>query len=234
VPNSLESAIVFVLVIAPGYLLVRGFSVGRTRIPPERDLHVLAEAVVASVAWLVAVYLVFEGTISDYGLLPREDARLEAHGVDVARLLLLSMILAPYGAGRIAGFSARWLSDLLGRFLERAAEILRASDRTGRPTRFLRWWVNRLRTVAFITPPTAWDRFWRHIDPQKQEPVTVHLKDGVLVRGALRSVDQSPLPHRVELTYGQAYDEDGNEIALGWGDRGVYLEGSEIRAVYFE
>jgi uncharacterized protein DUF6338 len=234
VPNSLESAIVFVLVIAPGYLLVRGFSVGRTQIPPERDLHVLAEAVVASILWLVAVYLVFAGTIEDYGLLPRDDARLEAHGTDVARLLLLLMLLAPYVAGRIAGFSARWLSELTARALTWAAGKLGASESNGWPTRVARFWVKRMRTAAFITPPTAWDRFWRFIDPEKEESITVHLKDGVLVRGALRSVDRSPLPHRVELAYGQAYDEEGNEVALGWGDRGVYLEGSEIRAVYFE
>lgn len=220
------------LVIAPGYLLVRGFSVGRTQIPPARDLHVLGEAVVASIAWLVAVYLVSEGKLADYGVLPRDDERLEEHGVEVARLLMVAVVLAPYVVGRLAGAWTRWLSAGTGWVLAWAAAEL--SGRKGRTMKLMRWGVGRLQKLALLTPPTAWDRFWKRIDPEAGEPVTVHLKEGGIVRGAMASVDLSPLPHQVELADGQAYDANGNALALGTGHRGVYLEGSEIRAVYFE
>jgi Family of unknown function (DUF6338) len=232
VPNSLEAAIVFTLVIAPGYLFVRGFSVGRTHVPPERDLYVLAEAIVASVVWLVVVYLVARGRLDDYGLLPRDDKEIESNGTEVARLLLV-VVIGPYFLGRILG----WVTRMGLRRLEDAIEGVLSGLPKGRsgPWKRLnalaRAAAEALSETAALTPPTAWDRAWSRRERAK---VTVHLKEGSIIHGTASRVDRSPLPHQVFLSSGDGFDEDGNPMELAEGRSGVFLEAAEIRAVFFD
>jgi hypothetical protein len=131
VPSTLEGILVFVLAIAPGYLLVRGFSVGRNHVAPGRDLYVLAEAVVASVLWLAVVYLFAEERLSEYGLLPRNDTTLEAKGDHVA-VFLLVVVLAPYVLGRALGLGLRVAIRATGWVLGRVDDWLAVVPRTSR------------------------------------------------------------------------------------------------------
>lgn len=233
-PNSLDSAIVFALVIAPGYMFVRGFSLGRAHIPPARDLYILAEAVVASVVWLAAFYLANRGLLERYGLLPVDEAVMEAHTLEIGRLLLV-IVLAPYVVGRVAGTAARVGGRAAAQGVKWVLENV-PGDLPG-------WgglWRRGVRRLAkavgespLLRPPTSWDRAWATARDDASI-ATVHLKDGGMVRGSLASVDVSPLPRQVVLANGQGFDEEGVPIPLALGPNGVYLEGAEIKAVYFE
>lgn len=216
----------FLLVIAPGYLGVRGFSVGRNHVAPARDLYVLAEAVVASVVWLIVVYLAEHGRLADYGVLPRDDRLLEENGESVAALVL-ALVLLPYVLGRLLGWSHRWFVRGL------AAVAAWLTSRTWRYARPIRWLGRTLGNAALLTPPTIWDRAWTQAKVRANVAV-VELKEGGYVRGAIGDVDLSPLPPQVLLTSGEAFDADANPLPLARGPAGVYLGGSEIRAVYFE
>jgi len=131
---------------------MRGYSRGRARAIAERDLYALAQAVVASVAWLVVVLLVLQGWLDDLGLLPRSDSRLEDHKTPTA-LLLLGLVFLPFPLGwltaavsqrvtaRVDGWSTKTLRSGFshGVRLETAREIKRS---------------------GIIAPPSAWDRSW--------------------------------------------------------------------------
>jgi hypothetical protein len=229
VPASLEAAIVFTTVIAPGYLLVRGLAVGRTRTLPERDLYALAQAVVASVIWAAIVYLLFHGLLSRYGLLPRNDARLAKHGVEVGRLLL-AFVLTPYFVGRVVGLVYRLIVQGISLGVNQAGPLI--ADRTEWWARPARWVVSAL--AEAVRAPTAWDRAWARAADRGQ-PVVVKLKDGGSIRGVTgASVDLSPLPPRLLLMSGQGFDDNGAPLPLSTGDGGVYIDATEIRAVFLE
>jgi hypothetical protein len=230
VPGTLEAAVVFTLVIAPGYLLVRGFRVGWARATPDRDLYVLAEAVVASVVWLAVAYLLLRPHLRDLGLLPMKQATIERHGSDVA-WLLLAVVLTPYvlgrGVGRIAAKGAGALGDLT------AGIDRRFSPDRGWAAKAACWCSQFVGRSAILTLPTAWDRAWA-VHRTRRRQVTVLLDDGIYVRGRVDRVDTTPLPHQVVLAEGEGFDRDGNGVGIARGPGGVYIESTEIRAVFFD
>lgn len=229
-PGTLEAAIVFTLVIAPGYLFVRGFSVGRTRTPPDRDLYVLAEAVVASVVWLAIAYLLVHARLRTLGLLPRRDAQLQAHGAAVV-WLLLGVVLLPYLLGRVGGWLQRTFAQRLANGTAWIEEHVRPEQ--GRLASLLLTVTAAVGRWQMLRPPTAWDRAWTE-QRARSGPVTLHLQDGLIVRGSVERVDTSPLQHQVVLSEGAGFDKDGTPLELASGPGGVYIESTEIRAVFFD
>ncbi|HEU4703242.1 MAG TPA: DUF6338 family protein [Conexibacter sp.] len=229
-PGTLEAAIVFTLVIAPGYLFVRGFSVGRTRTPPDRDLYVLAEAVVASVVWLALVYLVEHDRLRTVGILPRSDTALEQHGIAIA-WTVLAIVLAPYVLGRLGGWLQRTVADGLAAGLSWVDA--RRGAAPGRAARAALWGADAVGRWQMLRPPTAWDRAWSE-QRARGGPVTIHLRDGLIVRGSVERVDTSPLQHQVVLSDGAGFDANGLPVELASGPGGVYIESTEIRAVFFD
>jgi hypothetical protein len=59
-PGSSEAALVFALLIVPGYQIVRGYAVARGADAPPKDLYVLAQTIVASLVWLVLTRVAVE------------------------------------------------------------------------------------------------------------------------------------------------------------------------------
>jgi hypothetical protein len=223
VPSTLQAAVIFALLISPGYVLLQGYRRARSYSVPDRDLYVLAQAVVASLAWLASIWFVLSvigDPLAHWGLLPRDSHLLASHQAGVA-LLVLSVELVPFLVGLLAGSA---LNRLQG--VERARGLL--------------GWT------GIFEPPTAWEQAWNEaaarVDPGgglQAIDVSVRLKGGGLVRGRYGSssrADLSPRPsHQIFLE--TAYGLDDSEVpARVVGDGtigGVFIDASEIATIYF-
>lgn len=211
---------VFILAIAPGFLAVRGYSRRRYRSLPDRDLYALAQAIVISAIWLSGVWLLLlllGDPIERWGIMPSSSVVRQEHRADIVLVGLLVMLL-PYGIGMTA---AAVVDKLEGT----------KSDAIWK-------WVRR---TGLVRPPTAWDRAWlRFIRQQGSGQVIVRLKSGLVVRGGYgrhSSADLSPSPHQLFLESGYAYTEgdDGETVEVeAVGRAGIFIEGSEIVAIYFQ
>jgi len=219
IPGSFDALTVLILGVAPGYMGIRGYSRRRYRSVPDRDLYALAGAVVVSAIWLAAIWLFLLAVgdpLKHWGLVPYGSRHLHDHRAD-AVWLGLAVVLTPYPLGAFA------------------AEIM---DRLSRVNHDPSWKL--LRKTGFFRPPTAWDRAWLQFT-RKQEfgEVLVRLNNGLMIRGAYDSraqADLSPNPPGLHLASGFGYRmaDDGQESnPEAVAPLGVYIQGSEIAAVYF-
>lgn len=220
VPDTFAAVAIFSLAIAPGFLAIRGYSRRRYRTTPDRDLYAVAQAIVVSAVWLGVAWLALLGAgdpAKDWGLIPHDGMILEAHKADVV-ILGLAVLTLPYGFGVIAAWLVNKLEGVRG---EKAWRFIRMT--------------------GLVRPPTAWDRAWltfnRH---QGAGQVVVRLKNGLVVRGGYgksSQADLSPSPHQLflESGFGYAEGEEGELVAMeAEGSAGIFIEGSEILAIYFQ
>jgi hypothetical protein len=224
VPETVQAALVVSLLIAPGYVLIQGYRQGRSWTPPDKDLYVLAQAVVGSLGWLafVGVVLSFYGSpLKDLGLLPQNAAIVERHLAAVS-LLVFGIELLPFPLGVVVGL------------------IVNALQGVDRAYALLRW-------TGIFEPPTAWEQAWseavaRAEGSSAQRPIEVQvlLKSGIVIEGRYGSAsraDLSPRPgHQLYLETGYGVDErSGEPQLLGDGTiGGVFIDASEIATVYFK
>jgi len=222
VPSSFQAAVVFALFISPGFVLVQGYRRSRACTVPDRDLYALAQAVVASLGWPAAVWLLLTllgDPILRWGLVPENDRLLERHRTVLA-LLLLGVEFIPFALGLVAGSAVNTLQNV-----ERA--------------RLLLGWT------GIFEPPTAWEQAWNeaasraNVSSQSID-VSVRLKRGGVVEGrygGASRADLSPRPtHQLflETAYGLD-DSDTPATLLGDGTiGGVFIDASEIAAIYFK
>jgi hypothetical protein len=225
VPASLQAAVVFALLIAPGFLLVQSYRRGRTYSLPARDLYVLAQAVVASLAWITFVWLLLRilgDPLRRWGVLPWKSELLVKHGTPAA-LLLLMVEFAPVVVGAVGGY------------------LMNRVQATAGAQRIVSW-------TGVGESPTAWEHAWNEARSRavarptgrQYVDVSISLKAGDRVQGrygALSRADLAPRPSRhvfVETGYGIAESESGARLSGDGTIGGVYVDGSEIAAVYFE
>lgn len=223
-PATFQAALILALFIAPGYVLIQGYRQGRTYSPPDKDLYVLAQAVVASLGWLAVAGLVlslFGDPMRNWGLMPQNTRLLEQH-VRAVTLLVLAIEFAPFALGVATG------------------SVVNALQGVQRAHALLNW-------TGIFEPPTAWEQAWskaaaRAKSTSDKEPIAVrvHLKGGEIVEGLYGGdsrADLSPRPGHhlyLETAYGlevgeamAAKPEDGT---IG----GVFIDGSEIATIYFK
>jgi hypothetical protein len=227
-PAGTQAAVAFALLIAPGFLMVRGYGHRRYRTTPERDVYAVAEAVAASAIWLAiawAILLLMGDPVQTWGLVPWDPAVL-AHHREQAVGLALAVIVLPYPIG--AGFAA--LID----HLESTSDLfLRIGQKLG-----------------LLRNPTAWDRAWLSFDRLGPGEVHVRLKDGSMIRGSWGEGGQADLSpssdHHLLLPAayleeagltGQKVEDTGaapKEVVIrAEGPSGVFIQGDEIAAVFF-
>jgi hypothetical protein len=165
VPATAIGALI-ALLLAPGFLLVRGYERRRLHTPPDRDIYALAEAIVASAIWLGLAWLVvtkiFDVNLRRIGILPADQAVLGRHPIEVIGLAL-AVVLVPYPLGVLAA----WVADRID------------GSRTPRVVRFKR----RARRFGFFAVPTAWDEMWTRAQNAGRAHVVLKLKDGSYVVG---------------------------------------------------
>jgi hypothetical protein len=219
--EGVRTASLLLLLVAPGFLAIRGYSRRRYHAPPpERDIYALAQAVIVSAIWIAVawVLLLLAGDpLAAWGVFPHHPKLLDHHRVDIVLLGLLVATL-PY-----------WLGAIAAGVVDRIAGKPRSV-----PFRVLRW-------TGLLQTPTAWDRAWAgYTASQGAGEVVVRLKGGHMVRGGYgkrAQVDLSPSPPQLYLESGYGYTEgpDGGEHVQpgAYGEQGVFIQGSEIEAVYF-
>lgn len=127
VPTSLEAALVFAVLIVPGLLLISGYNRTRAHSLPRRDLYVLAQAVVVSLAWVPALWLLGGRSVLDWG----EAKTLRDHDGEVIGLVLVNLAI-PLMVGLVAGRAIDWIggADAVGQ-RDRLDRDLRAPDGLG-------------------------------------------------------------------------------------------------------
>ncbi|HKG02743.1 MAG TPA: DUF6338 family protein [Conexibacter sp.] len=223
--GSLQAAVLFALLIAPGFLLVQSYRRGRSYSLPSRDLYVFAQAVVASLAWLAVIWFalqLFDDPLWRWGIFPWRIETFVKHEAAAAGLLLVIVFL-PVVIGTVGG---------------------RLMNRLQSNTTFQqiqRW-------AGLGESPTAWEHAWNEArgrastrpSGRQYIDVSIRMKGGDRGQGrygALSRADLAPRPSRhvyVETGYGV---DDGSPAANLQGDGtigGVYVDGSEIAAIYFE
>lgn len=203
-PATVDAALIFAVLVVPGYLLSQGVEQGRNVDADRPDLHVLAKAVVVSVIWLAITW-----PIAVEDLVTWVDAEtLGEHSYLAAAWRAGVLILLPYLVGRTLG-------ELIERNVAVIAPILRAM-RIG---------------TTFGTP---WDLAWARVQASAGPVlVTVRLDDGNKLVGQFAkrsSASVSPQHHEVFLE--EAYEDDAGQLVIY--HQGLHIDGDKIAAVSFQ
>src|SRR4051794_13816778 len=107
-PTSVTAGVVFAVLIVPGFMAISGFSATRARSSLDRDLYVVAQAVVVSLIWALVVFLVQAwiggNRVEGWGVLPFDADRIAAHRQQVAVAALVILVVAPGGVGTLWGW----------------------------------------------------------------------------------------------------------------------------------
>ncbi|HYP56293.1 MAG TPA: DUF6338 family protein [Solirubrobacterales bacterium] len=207
-PNSLDAALVFALLIVPGYQLVRGYAVASGADAPDRDLYVLAQAVVASLVWLALTWPAVRNLLIWVG----EDA-LGDH-------LLCVYLIAPLVVG---------LPYLVGSVGGSAVKKLAAPRGAKGPTAVLRF----LSAVGIVGRGTSWDRVWLGAIKAGRAVATVDLVNGKSIVGQFASnsfVAASPAAPAV--FFERAYEVDANGTTTTFA-AGAFIDAAQIVAIKF-
>lgn len=215
-PGTFEAALVFAYAIVPGFLALTGYQSGRSqkRAVPERDLHVIAEAFVLSLGWIMLPPIAL-AAIELASWVSGEPVDTSAWRILAAFALAATVFFVPlavgYGAARF----------------ERAAR----DDRGGSAGR----WFRRL--VPQRT--TAWDMMWMPVLRAKNGRALVRIefdddRDGLVGQFADSSqVDLSPDPPQVFLESTLVAVDDGGSTRIEVGP-GMHVDGAKIRYITVE
>jgi hypothetical protein len=218
-PNTLTGALVFAILVVPGYQLVRGYAVARGDAPPATQLYVLGQAVTASLAWLALtwpfvtdlLHWISSDTVSEHVLASYAIAPL--------------LIGTPYLVGRHAGRLVR--------------AITREQDPIGP------YWLWRLaHGVGLVENGTPWDRLWlkatdlRPLSGDDQDQValiTVALDDGSSLHGQFGAQSRVVAsPAEPSVYFERAYETDAATGEVRVYPGGAHVDGKHIVAVKLE
>lgn len=231
-PGSLEAALVFVVLVVPGYLAVSGYRLGRASTPHPEGLAGAARAVTASaivvlVAWRVGGRSVYEHALAGTALRSDEDLTY--------RLALGVLLLPP-----VAGFLLGELTDLfagrvtasLGRLEERDEQTLRRRDRA------LRWVLRKVRARVPLDGPSTWDRIWKTL---KRDEAFVYVRVitksgqsvmGTMGRASWAALSPQPRDLYIERVLRPVRSPEGAvEFAPTRAGRGMFIAGDQIELV---
>jgi Family of unknown function (DUF6338) len=204
-PATVDAALIFAVLVLPGYLLGKGIGHGRRADSPGPDLHVLAQAVFASLIWLFFTYW---WAIDDL-IRWVDDGALGDHSTFAGVWRSSVLVLAPYFVGRALGMAVE-------QDLPIVAPILR--------------WLGI--GAPFGTP---WDVAWDQVeDAQAPILVTVTFSDGRKLAGQFAEDSRASVsPQPPELYLEEAYEttDDGQIVVY---DQGAHIDGSKIVAIAFK
>jgi Family of unknown function (DUF6338) len=147
VPTTLQTLLAFASFIVPGFLLRAGYVRSRVRGKATADLHVLAEAVVGSLAVLGVAWWWHGRDVVTWA----QQGTLLQHEAEVY-WFFAALLFVPYPAGLIAGWAVNGLANLYN--------SLRPQSDAGRLHKYL---FHLLDTGGVFTSPTVWDQVWAQV-----------------------------------------------------------------------
>jgi hypothetical protein len=230
-PSSAEAAVVFLIVVIPGFLAMAGYRSGRA--VPEHPEGLVAtarvitiSAVIVVIAWKLGGRAVYDHARTGTALTTHEAASYR---------LVVGLLLVP----GMAGFVLGQFVDMLARAAGNARDNLPAP-----PTRILdhehlirRIWRGLL---VFLTTrllhegPTTWDRTWKQM--RRTQPyvfVRVRTKSGQEIVGTVAATSRiavSPQPRDLYIEQVLRPGVDGKLYPTAYG-LGIFVAGTEIEAV---
>jgi hypothetical protein len=205
-PGSLEAALVFALLIVPGYQIVRGYAVARGADAPPKDLYVLAQTIVASLVWLVLTWVAVEDLLRWIS-----DDAVGEHTLAAYAIAPL-VVGVPYAVGRGAG--------------KLSAAVLRPQRPIGP-----RWFARLLQVLGLGGTRRGWDLAWARVAAADGTLVTLELDGGGSISGQFGRgsfVSLAPADPAVYLERAYELRDDGSAVTYA---EGVYVDGARIVAV---
>jgi hypothetical protein len=229
-PSTAEAAVVFLLVVLPGFLAQGGYRVGRAVPEHAQGLVAVARviaisAVIAVVGWKLGGRVVYEDA--------RAGTALTSHEGHTYRFAL-ALLVVPGVVGYLAGQCVDLLTHRLGVAVDRLPPRPQPDDEplTQRAKRRL---LKSLSARLLHEGPSTWDRAWGRL--RRTEPyvyVLITTKGGREIVGVATDASRialSPQPRDlyIEQVLRQS-DGDGKYYPTAHG-LGIFVAGDEIESV---
>ena len=202
--SSLEAALVFAVLIVPGLLLISGYNRTRAHSLPRRDLYVLAQAVVVSLAWLPALWLLGGRKMVDWA----DAEALSDHDGALIFVVLLNLAI-PLAVGLVAGRLLDWIGDYT-------------------------WLARYIGWTGIFQPPTAWEAMWLPLSHADWAAVQIILKGGETFNVLFddgSTVGLAPGPRY--LFFDTEYHLEDDELEVEQHE-GIFIDGTEVVSVRIE
>lgn len=230
-PVTAEAAIVFLVVVVPGFLAMSGYRAGRA--VPEHPQGLVATARVFTTSTIIAVAAWRVGGQELYNDARRGTALTTHEGHTY--LLAIGLLVAPPVIGYVLG---QCVDVAARRALNARDNLCRAPGPDEKPER----WGRRLRRGLLMAVsarllhegPTTWDRTWKQI--RRTQPyvfVRVTTKSGQEIIGTVADASRialSPQPRDLYLEQVWRPGADAKLYPTAFG-LGAFVSGTEIEAV---
>lgn len=230
-PGTAQAALVFLVVVVPGFLAMAGYRLGRA--VPDHPDGLVATARVIAVSAFIALIAWKLGGQDLYGHVRAGTALTRAEPQTYR--FAVALMLAP----SIVGFVLAQLVDGLSHQVSVARTALPPTPAAGDPREPVRRRLRR-RTLTTLSArllhdgPTTWDRTWKQI--RRTEPyvfVRVTTKGGREVVGTIADASRiavSPQPRDLYIQQTLRQADDGRFYPTTFG-LGAFVAGSEIETV---
>lgn len=204
-PLTLEAGALFSVLIAPGFLLSRGYARQRTHLEPARDLYALGQAVVGSLLLLAALWIGISAVGHTELVRDLREGNVTGHETTVF-WMVVGLLLIPYPLGWVAAA----FTDLIGLHPTRF------------PGRYLGW-------SGLFAAPTSWDAVWLRAKQYKWALISIEFRDGTNVFGVWADgsqVDLSPKDDRhIFLSEEYRYVDGAPQRVEG---KGIWIRSDEV------
>jgi hypothetical protein len=231
VPTTAQAAIVFLVIILPGFLAQGGYRLGRAVPEHPQGLVAVARAIALSTVIVLAGWKLGGRRVYDYA---QEGTALTLHQAYTWRFAVL-LLLAPGLLGYIAGQTVDVCARQLGAAVDRLPPPPDDTT-TGEPrrTRARRRVLKALSGRFLYEGPTTWDRTWRRL--RRTEPyayarvMTTGGREiiGLVAEGSRVALSPQPRDLYLEEVLRQA--EDGYYYPTAYG-LGAFISGDEIESI---
>jgi hypothetical protein len=259
--DELSSTLIwFAVLIVPGFLFVRGYFRGRSRIAPEQPLYFLAQAVVVSLLLVAAGWWLGCRHVAHWA----EHHTLSRHEGYAYRTAIL-LLLVPFPLGLLVGGIIEWLIERLmtaSAVLRPKVEALRVAKALPKPDRkpavkkarkqarygsaLLLRVLEILEQRELLDEQNAWNKTWRRLRRDIRDRgegafvmVRVRTKSGEEVTAGFGANSWAAFrPHPEDLYVEQVFrpvdenDPTGPYAAMEDG-LGMFFAANEIEAVEF-
>ena len=229
-PTTAQAAIVFLVIVLPGFLALSGYRSGRAVPEHPQGLVAVARMIAISTVIVLVAWKLGGRTVYDYARAGTALTLHEAYTWRFAAMLLVIPGLLGYIAGQVVDACAR----ILGGAVDRLAPL--PDDTTAEPfgRRTQRRLLKALSSRLLHEGPTTWDRTWRRL--RRTEPyayariVTTGGREivGLVADGSRVALSPQPRDLYLEEVLRQA--EDGHYYPTAYG-LGAFVAGDEIESV---
>lgn len=230
--GGLEAALVFVVLVVPGYLAMGGYRLGRASPPHPQGLAAAARAVTLSAIVLMIVWKLGGQSVYEHAQAGTALTSEEGLTYQVALETLVVPPVVGFGLGELTDLIAAKATSTLGWLELRDGEVL------SRRESWLRWALGKIRARLPLDGPTTWDRIWKTL--KRDEPfvyVRVITKSGQTVHGTVgrrswATLSPQPRDLYIEQVLRPVRSPHGAvEFAPTRAGLGMFIVGEEIEFV---